>query len=225
VILFLKFGFAKTVYKIGKAWLSVICSMVLGPWVAEQLQKLFLRRMITNAVHSTLSNLVNNNANEYNLGELFQNLPEGFVKFLGNYQVDPAALEAEFGSLTYASDEIMRTISGRLAAPCVSVVSGIIGHIVCFIVPLVFFVWLNMKIRSCRKPFFRYVDRVSGFVVGICVGYCAVVCVSLLLQSTFQVVLAFDMNSGVTDVYRKSLIFEFMTKFDTFTMIRNMIGK
>jgi hypothetical protein len=65
VILFLKFGFAKTVYKIGKAWLSVICSMVLGPWVAEQLQKLFLRRMITNAVHSTLSNLVNNNANEY----------------------------------------------------------------------------------------------------------------------------------------------------------------
>jgi len=224
VILFWKYGFARAIYKIGKNWMSVLCSALIGPKVSEFLQRLFLRKAITGGIQNALTTVVENNANDYNLEQLFANLPEGFSKFIGNYGVSFEALEAEFGSATYASPEIISAISERLAAPCIDMVSSIIGHVVGFIVPCVFFWWLNRKIRRSRKPFFRIVDRVSGVIIGLCVGYIAVVFASLFLQTMFQVVLAFDMNNGVLQVYEKSFIFRFLSKFDTLGAIRNIFG-
>jgi len=65
---------------------------------------------------------------------------------------------------------------------------------------------------------------VSGVIIGLCVGYIAVVFASLFLQTMFQVVLAFDMNNGVLQVYEKSFIFRFLSKFDTLGAIRNIFG-
>lgn len=225
VVLFWKYGFARAVYKIGKTWLSAACSLLLGPWLTGLLQDLFLRNWITNAVHTTLSNLVQNNANHYSVQEIFNHLPEGFVKILGNYQVNPETLEREFGSLSYTSEELLTTISERLADPCISMISSMIGHIIGFIVPLVFFMWLNAKIRRSRKPFFRYVDKISGVFVGICLGYCVMAVAAILLQSIFQVVLAFDAHNIVSDIYEKSILFEFMSQFDTVNAIRMLIQR
>jgi hypothetical protein len=225
VVLFWKYGFARAVYKIGKTWLSAACSLLIGPWLTQFLQNLFLRAWITNAVHSTVSGLVQNNANNYTIAELFAHLPEGFVKILGNYQLSPEALEREFGSLSYTSDELLLAISERLADPCISMVSSMIGHIVGFAVPLFFFMWLNGKIRRSRKPFFRYVDKISGVFVGICLGYCAVAVAAVFLQSVFQIILAFDAHNIVADIYEKSFLFEFMSQFDTLNAIRMIIQR
>ena len=223
MITFLKFGFARTIYKIGKTWLSVVCSALLGPWVANLLQRLFLRNAITGGIHSALKQLVENNANDYNLQQLFENLPENFVDFLENFGVSFSALEAEFGSATYASAEIVEAIAQRLAAPCIEMASSIIGHIIGFIVPWIFFGWLNFKIRRCRKPFFRIADRVSGFFVGVSVGYIAVVVISVVLQTIFQVIVAFDMNSGVIKIYESSFVFRFLSNFDTIGAVKQII--
>ena len=150
LILFTKQGFAYTIYKIGKTWMSLFCSMILGPWVSGFLEKLFFRRVITNGVYRTLADLIENNANGYNLQELFNNLPQHFINFLDYNGINLAELEAEYGSYTEASEEIIRAMADKIANPCIGMVSSIIGHVIGFIVPLIFFTWLGYKIRSRR---------------------------------------------------------------------------
>ena len=52
VVIFSKNGFARTAYKIGKTWLSVFCSIILGPWLAGKLETLFLRQAITDGINN-----------------------------------------------------------------------------------------------------------------------------------------------------------------------------
>lgn len=223
VITFLKNGFARTIYKIGKTWLSVVCSMMLGPWVSKLLQDLFLRRVITNGIYSALDNLVQNNANDYNLQQLFENLPESFTTLIGNYGVSFEALEHEFGSATQATPAILQTIAERLATPCIDITSSIIGHAVGFIVPLLFFGWLNLKIKRTRNTFFRVIDRISGLFAGVAVGYVAVVAISVALQTIFQIIVAFDMNNPVVIVYERSWVFRFFSNFDTIAAFKKVL--
>ena len=218
-----KAGFARTVYKIGKTWLSFFCSIMLGPWVASTLQGLFLRSAITGGIHNTLHDLIQNNPNGYNLNELFENLPDALTNFLNNYGINIAQLEAEFGPTTQASEDIIEAISLRIADPCVEMVSSLIGHVVCFVVPLIVFVWLSMKIRRTRIPFFRFMDRVSGFIMGVVIGYCAALVLSFAAHTVFQVVVAFDSSLPIMDVYNKSYVFKFLSEVDTVGGIKHVV--
>ena len=224
MIFFLKYGFAKAALRIGKTWLSVICSVLIGPWLSNLLQDLFIRDMISKGLLQTLTDLVANNPNGYNLEELFQNLPAGFTNILGNYGVSYAALEAEFGSATYATPEILQAISVRLAEPCNNAFSSIIGYMVGFIVPWVFIKWLNLKIRRNKKiPIYRYIDAISGCIVGIIIGGAALVFLSVVVQTVFQIIVAFDMHSPVVDVYENSLFCRLFTRFDVLLLVKNSV--
>ena len=222
-ILFTKYGFARTAKKIGKTWLSVFCSMVLGPWVAGKLETLFLRKAITAGFNNTLTKLVENNPNDYDLAQLFARLPEGFVKFLNGYGINFADLEAEFGSSTTATTDIIRAISEKMATPCVGMISSIVGHVICFVVPLILFAWLDVQIRNRKYPFLRYVDHVSGFVVGATVGYCAAWGIAVVLYTMFQVVVCFDANSVVTKIYTNSYVFRFLNEFNTIEFLKKTL--
>ena len=221
LIRFAKYGFARTVYKIGKTWLSLFCSAALGPWVASWVEK-FIDSPITNGIHRTLQQLVENNANEYNLGQVFENLPAGFVRFLEHYGVDFAALEAEYGSSTYAGAEILRAISERLSAPCVENIASAIGHAVCFVVSLLFFAWLNFEIKKRRFAFFRYVDQFAGIVAGLAIGYCASFALALIIHMAFQVVVCFNAQSGVTRVYGQTYVLRFLNEFNVIEFLKNV---
>lgn len=223
LILFSKYGFARTVYKIGKTWLSMFCSAILGPWVADKVADLFLRESITNGIHKTLFGLVEANANDYNLGQLFENLPPAFVRFLEGLDINFASLEAEYGSTTYASEEIVYAISQRIAVPCIDVISSLIGHVICFVVPLIFFVWLNFEIRKRRMAFFRYVDQGVGVVMGLTIGYCAAWALAFVLRTIFQVVVCFDANSGVTAVYESTYVMRFLNEFHVIGFLKQMV--
>ena len=82
VIFFTKYGLDRALYKIGKAWLAVACSFFIGPLITNLLEDLFITKVVTDAVYSSLTQLITHNANGYNLAELFASMPEGFVKFL-----------------------------------------------------------------------------------------------------------------------------------------------
>ncbi len=220
MILFTKYGFARTAKKIGKTWLSVFCSMVLGPWVAKQLENLFMRKAIVAGFNNTLTDLVENNPNDYDLAELFSRLPDGFVRFLDGYGINFAELEAEFGSSTTASADIIRAIAERMATPCVSMISSVIGHVICFVVPLILFAWLDAQIRSRKYPILRYVDHVSGFIVGSAAGYCAAWGIAVAVYTMFQVVVCFDANSVVTRIYTDSYVFRFLNEFNTVEFLK-----
>ena len=113
---FTKFGLDKALYLIGNAWLALAVSLIIGQMITNFLEDLFIRDMVTNAVHGSLADLIAHNANGYNLAELFANLPENFVNFLDGLGASLTALEAEFGSYTVASDDIIRVMAERIAA-------------------------------------------------------------------------------------------------------------
>ncbi len=214
LILFARYGFAETVHKIGKVWLSLFISIGLGPLISTPIHNWFLSSAFTGGVSNTLENIVNNNPNGYNLAELFQNLPTAMVRFLDSYNISSADLEAEFGSLAQVTPDMLQAISERIAEPCAAAVSGIAGNFLGWIIPLIFFNWLEYKIRKTEKMFYYYADKVVGYITGIALGYCAVLGISLVIHTIFQSIVAFDVNTGVVAIYENSYIFKFVSEFN-----------
>lgn len=224
LVFFTKHGLNRAIEMIGKAWLSLACALFIGPKITQLLENLFIRDGINTAVHASLTELIEHNANGYNLAELFANLPAGFVRFLDGLGASLSALEAEFGSYTEASPEIIRAMSERIAAPCIGAISSVIGSLLGFLIPLLFFKWIEFEIKKDdSNRFFKALDHVGGFFVGTAGGYALVLGVALLTRTVFQVIIAFDASVPLMDVYNSSFIFKFMAEFDTFGVLSRLI--
>ena len=222
LVAFTKNGFVGTISDIGKTWISLFFSAVLNPFVSGRIHEWFLIDPLTKGINNTLTGLVENNPNDYNLAQIFEKLPKGFLGFLEHYEISIAELEAEYGSATLASDKILAEISLKIATPCSEMLSSIIAYVLCFIASLIFFAWLKMKIKQRMSPFFRFLDSVMGLIVGAAIGYCAVFVVSVVTYTIFQVIVVFDANSPVTAVYENSYVFKFITEFDLLGVIKNI---
>ena len=220
VIFFTRFGLDKALYKLGKTWLVIACSFIIGPIITNFLEDLFITNLVTNAVHSSLIELIENNANGYNLAELFASMPQGFVNFLDSFGASLSALEAEFGSYTEASSEIIATMATRIATPCVNTLSSIIGQILGIIIPWAFFKWMSYELKKDSKhSFFRFFDYVGGFIVGVILGYLAVMGLAVLTKTIFQVIIAFNSEIQVMPIYENSFIFKFVADFNIFKVV------
>ncbi len=224
VFFFTKYGLDRALYKIGKAWLALACAFFFGPMITGFLEDLFITNMVTDAVHGSLKELITHNPNGYNLAELFASLPENFVNFLDGLGASLSALEAEFGSYTEASDTIIRTMAERIATPCVSGISTILGHFVGFVIPWLFMKWIAYELKKDEKhKFFKVCDYIGGFLVGACVGYAVVVILSIVTSTIFQVVVAFDSSVQVMAIYEGSFVFKFLSEFDTIGAITGVV--
>lgn len=225
IVFFSKNGMAHSLHKLGKTFLSAFCTIVLGPWAAAKLETLFIRSAITNGAYNSLSALVEKNANGYDLAQIFEKLPDGFVNFLHSFGADLESLEAQYGSYTGASDEILHGMAEKVADPCVSVLSSLIGHLVCFFVPFLVMLWLDIKLKNREKhKFLRVIDHISGGIIGLALGYGAVVGLSVLCYTMFQVIVAFNSASGVMNIYNSSYIMKFLNEFDTVNFLTTVIG-
>ena len=224
VAFFTKYGLDRAILKIGNAWLSLALTFLIGPWVTGLLEDLFLREVIVGGVYNSLTDLIAHNANGYNLAELFEKLPANFVAFLDGLGASLPALEAEFGAYTEASSEIIQAMAERIATPCVSVISSLVGHVLGFIVPWLFFRWLKYEIQKDNAhTFFRVFDHIGGFVVGVAGGYFIVLALAVLTKTVFQVIIAFDASVELMPIYHNSFVFRFLGEFDTFGAIKRAI--
>ncbi len=224
IAFFSKYGLNRAVMKIGNAWLSLACACIIGPIITNFLEATFFNDFIGNAVYNTLVGLIEGNANGYNLKELFDNLPTAFVDLLDALGVGLTSLEAEFGSYTEASAEIIRAMAQRIAEPCVEVISSIIGSAIGFVIPWVFVRWIHNEIRKDRIPFFRIVDYIGGGVVGVAAGYALVLGIALLTKTIFQIITAFNAGIGLMGIYDNSFVLKFIAEFDTFGAIQKLVG-
>ena len=222
VLSFTRNGFAGTIIKIGKTWISLFFAFVVNPTVTGMLNEWVLYRPIENGINNTLLNLLKSNPNGYNLGQLFEKLPSGFLDFLNYFGISISALEAEYGSATDATEEIILDISGKIASPCSSAISSILAYIITFIASLIFFAWIARKIKQRRTPFFRFVDGVMGFVIGTAIGACAVFGLVTLTYTVFQLIIVFDASSPVFSIYENSYVFKFMKELDVIGIIKNL---
>lgn len=224
VISFTKNGFAGTIIRIGKTWISLFFSSVLNPLVSGMINDWFLFRPVQSGINNTLVALIENNPNKYNLSQLFDKLPAGFLGLLRHFGISLSELEAEYGSATEASEQILGDIATKIATPCAKAISGILAYIVCFIASLLFFVWLNRKIKQRRTPFFRFIDGIMGFVIGTAVGACAVFGIVTVIYTVFQIIIVFDASSSVTAVYEGSYVFKYVNELDAIGMLKNLFS-
>lgn len=222
VFFFTKFGLDRALLKIGRKWLSLAVALIIGPAITTLLENWFITDGITTAVHSSLVSLIENNANGYNLQELFANLPDGVRNFLEGLGADIPTLEAEFGSHTEASAEIIKAMAEKIAQPCVNIISSLIGMVIGFIIPWLFMLWLDYEIQKDTLPFFRVMDHIAGFLIGAAASYALLLGICLLLRTIFQIVMAFNAESGVMDIYNNSFIFRFISEFDTIGMFKDL---
>ena len=225
LVFFTKYGLERAIEKIGKAWLSLAITFIISPWITGLLEELFFNDLLTNAVYASLTDLIEHNANGYNLAEVFEHLPAGFVSFLDSLGASLEALEAEFGSYTTASNEIMHAMAERIATPCVNIISTIIGLIIGFVIPFLFFRWLSVAIRDNHVPFFRVCDHIGGFFVGAIGGYFLALGLALLTRTTFQVIIAFDASNDLMPIYYDSYVFRFLGEFDIFAAGKELLER
>ena len=73
-----------------------------------------------------------------------------------------------------------------------------------------------------KHSFFRFFDYVGGFLVGLALGYAAVIGLSILTRTAFQVIVAFDSSVQVMPIYENSFVFKFLAEFDTFGAINSL---
>lgn len=215
-IFFTKHGLDGALNLLGKAWLAVAFALIIGPLITNFLEDLFITQAINNAVYNSLSDLIAHNANGYDLSQLFASLPANFVSLLDGMGASLSALEAEFGTYTEASADIIRTMAARIAEPCVLAISSILGYVLGIIIPWAILKWLAYEVKKDQKhKFFAFFDRLGGFFVGIALGYAAVVGLAIVTRTVFQVVVAFDASIPVLSVYDSSYVFRFLAEFDT----------
>ena len=216
-VFFFKYGVIKSLMRLGKVFLSMLCSLALGPWVSGRLEDLFFRNAITNGTYNSLINILEKSDTGYNLQLLFERLPQEFNNFLNSLGVGLESLKAEYGQVTEATDVVLHGMAEKIATPVIGIVSSIIGGVVCFVVPLIFFWYLNKKNEEAKKSaVIRFFDKAGGVITGIIVGYCVVVGVVFLLFIIFQIIVAFNSHSQVMEVYNNSFIFKFLNEFDIF---------
>ena len=221
---FARKGLDSAVERLGKIWLDIAFALIVSPILMQVFEAVLLRDLITDAVHGTLVDLIAHNANGYNLAELFENMPQNFVNLLDGLGASLATLEAEFGSYTEASDTILEEMAARIAAPCVKAVSSIVSFGLGILVPKIFRAWIRHELKKdSKRRFFRFLDRVDGLLVGVALGYLAVLGLSIVTRTVFQVIVAFDASIQVMPVYERSYIFKFLAEFDTFGAISDLI--
>ena len=224
VFFFARKGLDSAVERLGKIWLDIAFALIVAPILMNLFEVLFFRDLMTDAVHATLVDLISHNANGYNLAELFDSLPANFVNLLDGLGASLSALEAEFGSYTEASDAIIREMAARIAEPCVRAVSSILSFGLGILVPKLFRAWIHHELKKdSNRPFFKFLDRVDGLLVGVALGYLAVLGLSIVTRTVFQVIVAFDSSVQVMPIYENSYVFKFIAEFDTFGAIADLI--
>ncbi len=215
VFFFAYFGLAKALSKISSVWLSLIVALVIGPIFTGWFETLFLNGAIKEGVHSALIMYVEGNANGYNLAEMFENIPQGLQEFLHALGADLTTLEAEFGSYSQASEEIVLAMSERIAMPIISIISGLIGMILGLIIPwLVMFILGRWVERSDKSKFIGFIDHVGGLALGVAVGYLAVFLIALLIRTCFRLVVVFDAGIDIMSIYYSSHVFQYLCELD-----------
>ena len=239
--IFTRIGFTKTVYHVGKSWVSLFTSMIVGPFISDSIRALFLSDTITNGICNTLTKTLDNSPTGQNIQALFANLPDGFISFLEWFNISLPELEATYGSATQPSHDMLMEISRLIATPLASFTASILGHIVSFLIPFFAVAWLKRiqikntelakdpNIQSDPKKMKKLarvhlVDKILGCVVGIAIGSAALIAASILTHTVFQVIIAFNGHSDIMAVYDNSYVFKFLVNIDIVGIISQLFS-
>ena len=171
IIVYTKRGFVKTVLGFGKTLISIIVATLLGPKLSTFIAEKIIGNRITQKVYNILMSLYSGSSETFDLSQLFEQLPEGFVRMVETLGGNVAELETKYGNMTAATKDTLVDFSQNIAQPITRIISDLFGYLLVFLATYVCFALLASIIAKIFEiPLLKQVNHFLGFVLGLAFG-------------------------------------------------------
>ena len=171
IITYTKQGFVKAVLGFGKTLISAIVAAFFGPKLSIFIADKLIGNRIVQQVYSILLSLYSGSAETFDLSQLFEQLPEGFVRMVQTFGGDLSELEAQYGNMTAATEQNLMSFSQSIAQPITRVISDLFGYLLVFLAAYVCFaLFASLICKVFEIPMLKQINHVLGFILGFVFG-------------------------------------------------------
>jgi len=175
-------GLVKSIWRTLTIVGAFILAYLFGPAIGEWIYDNFMLDYVSSYAKGIVSDLIEKSADQYEVSELFDELPQEFLNLLSNCGADLNELCAEFGPSVTVSESELILMSQRIAQPISITLSNAVGIILVFILSVILLTVLGLVLRLFVKlPIIHSIDSLFGFVFGLAEGFVIVWILCLVL--------------------------------------------
>jgi hypothetical protein len=190
---------------------------VVGDWICDN----FVLKYISEYAYGIVESLIENSAENYNISNLFESLPEEFVTLVENCGADISVLNSQFGSSLTLSQVELYSFAESVASPISQTLSNAIAIVSIFLISLLILWIIGLVVKIIVKiPIIKTVNSLLGFVFGVIKGLVIVwilcVTLSIFVESGFMDPETVEVLNNLT---KESYIFNFFCTFSPINFI------
>lgn len=117
VIVGTKRGFVKTLMSLVSTVIAFICSYTFTPALAEFLQNKFFLAPVADSIAKTIRSLVPATDGQFDIGLLFEDMPQTLSSILERYNIDPAALQNTAETVSGQGGDAVQAMADAIGTP------------------------------------------------------------------------------------------------------------
>ena len=214
-------GFVNSVWGsvtiIGSFVVAYMFGGVVGEWICDN----FVLKYISEYAYGIVESLIENSAENYNISNLFESLPEEFVTLVENCGADISVLNSQFGSSLTLSQVELYSFAESVASPISQTLSNAIAIVSIFLISLLILWIIGLVVKIIVKiPIIKTLNSLLGFVFGVIKGLVIVwilcVTLSIFVESGFMDPETVEVLNNLT---KESYIFNFFCTFSPINFI------
>lgn len=200
-------GFVKSIWRtvtiVGAFILAYVFGIAVGEWICDN----FVLDHVTSYSYGIVSELVEENADKYDVSGLFETLPQEFTDLLANCGTDIEELTSRYSNTVTVSEEDLYSMAQSIALPISGTLSNAVGVITVFMVSLLILSLVGLLLKVVVKiPIIRSIDSFLGFVFGLAEGLVVIwiLCVftGLFVEHSFMSNSSNEVLNELTDASR-----------------------
>ena len=214
-------GFVNSVWSsvtiIGSFVVAYMFGGVVGDWICDN----FVLKYISEYAYGIVESLIENSAENYNISNLFESLPEEFVTLVENCGADISVLNSQFGSSLALSQVELYSFAESVASPISQTLSNAIAIVSIFLISLLILWIIGLVVKIIVKiPIIKTLNSLLGFVFGVIKGLVIVwilcVTLSIFVESGFMDPETVEVLNNLT---KESYIFNLFCTFSPINFI------
>lgn len=225
VIVGTKRGFVKTLMSLVSTVIAFICSYTFTPALAEFLQNKFFLAPVADSIAKTIRSLVPAADGQFDVGLLFEDMPQTLATILERYNIDPAALQNTAETVSGQGGDAVQAMADAIALPIVSTVSAAVAFMGIFIIVSVALAIVTAIINSIFKlPVLKSANTLLGFLMSVAIAFIILFVYSSVVSSLVISLGSISPQLFGSDVIDKTLIVKFFSTHDFLSLVNNLLS-
>ena len=164
-------GFVKSFLDFGRTLIAAFLAWLFGPKLAVVIAEKVIGNRIKQKTYNILASSFEGASDKFNLAQLFEQAPDGFIRLVERLGGNISELEAKYGHMTEASREDLVELSHSIAQPITNIISTLFGYLIIFLVASLCFAILSKLITKIFElPVLKQFNRLLGFILGLIFG-------------------------------------------------------